>query len=220
MADGNFPRQDRRERKSALVSLLLLAGLGVGGAGFFSQHYRIEFVPKGQNLATAPQTAVPGSAVHSTAVGAVEPEVILVDGCDFADEEPVLIRLPARFTPRTRLKASRQQATQQPCEEELHADITKSGSSAPRRALLSTLTEFQDEPLLGLPIPMQATPVIDAGGYPASLGVPARSDVAGSPYLPSLTTLAAVVHCPAAASRACRRRKIPIRRCRRRAPSC
>jgi hypothetical protein len=115
--------------------------------------------------------------------------VILVDGCDFADEEPVLTRFPARFTPRARLKASRQQATRQPCDEELLADITKSGSSAPGRALLSTLTEFQDDPVLGLPIGMQAAPVIDAGGYPASLGVPARSDVAGSPYLPSLTTL-------------------------------
>jgi hypothetical protein len=189
MADSNSNRQDRRERNSALVSLLLLAGLGVGGAGFFSQHYRIEFVPKGQNLATAPQKAVPGSAVHSTGVAAVEPEVILVDGCDFADEEPVLTRLPARFTPRTQLKASRQQAAQQPCDEELPADITKTGSSAPGLALLSTLTEYQDDPALGLPTAVLATSVIDAGGYPPNLGAPATPDMAGSPYLPGLSTL-------------------------------
>ncbi len=189
MSDSNLPRQDHRDRKSALVSLLLLAGLGVGGAGFFSQHYRIEFLPKGQKLATAPQTAVPGSAVRSTEISAVEPEVILVDGCDFAEEEPVLTRLPARFTPRTQLKASRQKAMQQPCDEELLADITKTGSSAPRLALLSTLTQFQVDPVLGLPLGMLAMPVTDAGGYPASLGAPATPDTAGSPYLPSLTTL-------------------------------
>ncbi len=172
MSDSNLPRQEHRDRKSALVSLLLLAGLGVGGAGFFSQHYRIEFVPKGQKLATARQAAVPGSAVRSTAIGAVEPEVILIDGCVFADEEPVLARLPARFTPRTQLKASRQQAAPQPCDEEVLADIAKTGSSEPRLALLSTLTQIQDDPVLGLPIGMLATP-----------------DMEGSPYLPSLTTL-------------------------------
>lgn len=189
MADSNATRQDRRERNSALVSLLLLAGLGVGGAGFFSQHYRIEFVPKGQNPATAPQKAVPGSAVHSTGVGALEPEVILVDSCDFVDEQPAVTVLPGRFAPRTQLKASRQQVTQQPCEEESLADLTRTGSSAPGLALLSTLTEFQDDPALGVPIGMQATPVTDAGGYPPNLGVPANPDLPGSQYLPGSSAL-------------------------------
>jgi hypothetical protein len=82
---SNSPRQDRSDRKSTLVSLLLLAGLGVGGAGFFSQHYRVEFVPKGQRRGPASQIAVSESAVRSPGVGAAEPEVILIDGCDFAD---------------------------------------------------------------------------------------------------------------------------------------
>lgn len=188
MSDSNSPRQDHRDRKSALVSLLLLAGLGVGGAGFFSQHYRIEFVPKGQNRVTAPQTTVPGSAVRSTGVAAVEPEVILVDGCDFADEEPAVALLPRRLAPRTQLKASRQQATPQPCDEQLLADITKTGSSAPRLALLSTLTEFQDDPVLGLQIGTLATPVTDPGGYPG-FGVPANTDMSGSAYLPGMSPL-------------------------------
>lgn len=183
MWDSNLPRQDHRDRKSALVSLLLLAGLGVGGAGFFSQHYRIEFVPKGQNLAPAPKTAVPGAAVRSPEVGTAETEVILVDGCDFADEEPVLARLPARFTPRTQLKASRQQAATRACDEDLLADITATGNSAPRLALLSTLTEFQDDPVLGLQLGTLATPVTDPGGYPG-FGVPANTDMSGSAYLP------------------------------------
>jgi hypothetical protein len=184
MSDCNSPRQDHRDRKSALVSLLLLAGLGVGGAGFFSQHYRIEFVPKGQNRVTAPQATVPGSAaVRSTGVAAVEPEVILVDGCDFADEEPAVALLPRRLAPRTQLKASRQQATPQPCDDELLADITKTGSSAPRLALLSTLTEFQDDPVLGLQVDPMAAPVISAAVYPAS------GDLSVGAYLPGMSTL-------------------------------
>jgi hypothetical protein len=174
VSDSKSSRQDHRDRKSALVSLLLLAGLGVGGAGFFSQHYRIEFVPK---------TAVPGSAVRSTGVGAAEPEVILVDGCDFADEEPAVALLPRRLAPRTQLKASRQQAMQQPCDEELLADITKTGSSAPRLALLSTLTEFQDDPVLGLQVDPMAAPIISAAVYPAS------GDLSGGAYLPGMSTL-------------------------------
>jgi hypothetical protein len=109
--------------------------------------------------------------------------VILVDGCDFADEEPVLARMPSRLAPRTQLKTLRPQAMPQPCDEELAADITKTGSSAPRLALLSTLTEFQDDPMLGLPVGTMPSPVVSAVVYPAS------ADLPGIPSLPGMSTL-------------------------------
>ncbi len=182
MSASNSPRHDHRDHKSALVSLLLLAGLGVGGAGFFSQHYRLEFVPKGQSRGPVLEPAAQGPAVRSPGGGAAEPEVILVDGCDFADEEPILALIPGRPAPRTQLKASREQAMRQPCDEEMTADITKAGSPAPRLALLSTLTELEGETMLGLQFDPMAAPVIGAAVGPAS------GDLPGSSYLSSLTT--------------------------------
>lgn len=174
---SNSSGPDGADRKSALLSLLLLAGLGVGGAGFFSQHYRIEFVPKSQERAPALQTATADS-------GAADPEVIVVDSCDYVDEEPVLARLPARLTPHTsRKSAGRQASLPQPCDDDPAADIARTGSSAPRQVLLSTLTEFQNEPLPGLQFDPLAAPLIGAVAYPAGSDLPAGG------YLPGLTTL-------------------------------
>ena len=183
MSASNSPLQNHRDRKSALVSLLLLAGLGVGGAGFLSQHYRIEIVPKGRNRGPVLQTAVPGPAAGAPGVGATEPEVILVDGCDFEEAEPVFTRMLSRLAPRTQLKTSRPRALPQPCDEDLSADIARTGSSAPRLALLSTLTEYQIDAMPGLPAATLASPVFTAAAYPAS------TDLPGSAYLPGLTTL-------------------------------
>ena len=110
----------RRDGKSILVSLLLLAGLGLGAAGFLAQHYRIEFVPKNR--------------------ASQEPEVILVDGCE-AEEAPLLVQNLSQLSPPRLLNARATGAAAPPRDAgELSADLATAGRSDPTLAYLANST--------------------------------------------------------------------------------
>jgi hypothetical protein len=122
--------ESRRHGKSLLVSLLLLAGLGVGAAGVFSQHYRIEFVPKNAGHAVGAKPTVGLSASGSMNALDDEPQVILVDGCA-AEETPLYARNPARVSPSKMLKGRTSGAKAQPCDEsDSLVDVVTVGGAA------------------------------------------------------------------------------------------
>jgi hypothetical protein len=186
------PGTQPRDFKSAFVSLLLLAGIAVGGAGFLSQHYRIEIVPRGQAAATpGGASGVAAQDAADDPANSYEPEVILVDGCDVEDV-PMVAQTPLPRRAAGPLPASRSSRIElPPCEEELVAEITKAGSPTAQTSLLSSISDVPADALAAAgPEGAYGSGGSSPGGATGPVGAgPVGGADSGTGYLPVLGSL-------------------------------
>lgn len=93
---SNFHSQKAKHRVRVAALAFFCAAL-LGGAGYFAQHYRIEFVPQGAMAANAGPSFEPHDI--SASIGD-EPEIVLIDACESEPEALPAAYWPAAAKPR------------------------------------------------------------------------------------------------------------------------